>query len=287
MFWYLVAIFSGFSFATADAISKKASKYTSPLVLAWVREAYALPFLLPILFFIEIPAIDPIFWYAIIICTVFDFIATYLFMKAIKIAPLSLTVPYLGLTPIFSLLISFLILGETASPVGLIGIILISIGAYTLRLDTRKYGWFAPFKAIFTYKGSLLMFFVALIYAFTVNMAKVAIQHSSPLFMAIVYFSMLALVYTPFVMYQTKNNGKNMFSHSGIKLLIGLAMAFMALSHFTAISKINVAYMISMKRFSLLFAVVYGSLLFDEQNIRERFLGGVLIVAGAACIAFI
>lgn len=286
MLWYLVAIFSGFSFASADAISKKASKYTSPLVLAWVREAYALPFLLPILIFIDIPAIDNIFWYAILTCVAFDFIATYLFMKAIKIAPLSLTVPYLGLTPIFSLLISFLVLGEHVSLIGLIGIIMISVGAYTLRLDTRKYGWLAPFKAIFTYKGSLLMFFVALIYAFTINMAKVTIQHSSPLFMAIIYFSLLASVYTPFVMYQTKGKAGKIFSNSRIKLLIGLAMAFMALSHFTAISKINVAYMISMKRFSLLFAIIYGRLFFDEKNIKERFLGGILIVAGAACIAF-
>ena len=287
MFWYLVAIFSGFSFASADAISKKASKYTSPLVLAWVREAYALPFLLPILFFIDIPALNNIFWYAIMACTVLDFISTYLFMKAIKIAPLSLTVPYLGLTPIFSLLISYIILGESVNLVGFFGIVLISIGAYTLRLDTRKYGWLAPFKNIFTNKGSLLMFFVALIYAFTANFGKVAIQNSSALFMAVVYFTLLALLYTPVVFYQTRAKPKKMIANSRIKLLIGLAMAFMALSHFTAISKINVAYMISMKRFSLLFAIIYGRLFFDETNIKERFLGGILIVAGAACIAFV
>ena len=286
MFWYLVTIFSGFSFATADAISKKASKYTSPLVLAWVREAFALPFLLPILLFIEIPQLDNIFWYALITCTVFDFVATYLFMKAIKIAPLSLTVPYLGLTPIFSLLFSFFILGEQVTVIGLIGILLVSIGAYTLRLDTHKFGWLAPFKAIFQYKGSLLRFFLAIIYAFTVNMAKVTIQHSSPLFMVVTYFSLLALVYTPFVLVQSGGKTKNIFAHSGIKFLIGLAMAFMALSHFTAVSKINVSYMISIKRFSLLFAVLYGKFFFNEENIKERFTGGVLIVAGAACIAF-
>lgn len=286
MFWYFVTIFSGFSFASADALSKKASRHTSPLALAWVREAYALPFLLPLLFFIEIPALDKIFWYALITCTVFDFVATYLFMKAIKVAPLSLTVPYLGLTPIFSLLFSFFILGEQVSAIGLIGILLVSIGAYTLRLDTRKYGWLAPFKAIFQYKGSLLMFFVAIIYAFTVNMAKITIQHSSPLFMAVTYFSLLAAVYTPFVIYQSRGKAGKIFGHSKLKLGIGLAMAFMALSHFTAVSKINVSYMISIKRFSLLFAVLYGKFIFDEKNIRERFLGGVLIVAGAAFIAF-
>ena len=53
--WYLVALLSGFFMATADAFSKKSSGQTNALLLAWVREAYALPFLLPILFFIESP----------------------------------------------------------------------------------------------------------------------------------------------------------------------------------------------------------------------------------------
>jgi len=283
--WYLIAMLSGFSFATADAFSKKESNFMTTIHLSWVREAYALPFLLPLLFFIEIPQVDAIFWWAIAGCVLLDLVTTILYMKAIKIAPLSLTIPYMGLTPLFSLLISYFFLGETTSITGLAGIALISFGAYILQIDRAKYGLMEPVFAIFRNKGSFFMLIVSFAYAITANLGKVAIIHSSPLFMAIIYFSGLALAFTPLVLTVGKTPANKIFSRSAGKFKIGLAMALMAITHFTAISMINVAYMISIKRLSLLFAILYGWLIFGEKNIRERMVGGIIIIAGAACIA--
>lgn len=277
---------SGFSFATADAFSKIESKYMSTIHLSWVRQAYALPFLLPLLFFIKIPEVDAVFWWAILACVILDLVTTILYMKAIKIAPLSLTIPYMGLTPLFSLLISYFVLGETTSVTGLIGIALISFGAYILQIDRAKYGLMEPILAIFRNKGSLYMLIVSFSYSITANLGKVAIIHSSPLFMAIIYFSGLTLAFTPLVLTIGKTSPKKIFSKSGGKFKIGLAMAIMAITHFSAISMINVAYMISIKRLSLIFAILYGWLVFGEKNIKERLLGGIIIIAGAAFIAF-
>ena len=60
----------------------------------------------------------------------------------------------------------------------------------------------------------------------------------------------------------------------------------MAITHFSAIGMIQVAYMISIKRLGLLFAIMYGWLWFKESNILERLSGGIIIIAGAVCIAF-
>ena len=103
--WYIISILSGFFFASADALSKKEARRTPAIVLAWVREFYALPFLLPLLFFIDIPEIQAGFWSAMAILVILDLVTTFLYMRAIQIAPLSLTVPYLGLSPIFLLVI--------------------------------------------------------------------------------------------------------------------------------------------------------------------------------------
>jgi hypothetical protein len=96
--WYLVAILSGFFMATADAITKKTAKRTDALTLAWVREAYALPFLLPLLFYIDIPALDTTFWITIAICVVMDMASTVLYMRAIQIRTFVTYRTYLGLT---------------------------------------------------------------------------------------------------------------------------------------------------------------------------------------------
>jgi drug/metabolite transporter (DMT)-like permease len=284
--WYLIALISGFSFATADAFTKKESKNRSAILLAWIREAYALPFLLPILLFIEIPMLDHIFWVSIISLVLLDLLTTILYMKAIQIAPLSLTIPYQGLTPIFLLIFPTIFLGETLSLLGIIGVIVISIGAYTLQIDRVKYGFFEPWLAIFKNRGSLYMFVVAVLYAVTATLGKLAIQHSSPLFMTIVYFSLLTIGFTPLVILSCKGNLKQLFSHPSGYFRIGISMAIMAITHFTAISMIQVAYMISIKRLSLLFAILYGWWWFKEENIKERILGGIIILVGATCIAF-
>jgi len=284
--WYIISLLSGFFMATADVFTKKESSRTQAIVLSWIREAYALPFLLPILIFIDIPPIDWIFVGAMAICVIIDLISTFLYMRALQIAPLSLTVPYLGLTPLFLLVIPTLVLGETLSLAGILGVILISIGTYLLQIDRAKYGLFEPWLTIFKNRGSLYMFIVAVCYAVTATFGKLAIQHSSPLFFAIVYFFLLAVGFTPFALISCKGKIKPLFQFPMKRIQIGLAMALMAICHFTAIGMIQVAYMISLKRLSLLFAILYGWWFFNEKNIQARLVGGTIIIVGAVCIAF-
>jgi uncharacterized membrane protein len=111
-------------------------------------------------------------------------------------------------------------------------------------------------------------------------------KHSSPLFFTIVYFTLLTLGYTPIILYRTEGRLTPLVGAPGNFFKIGLAMALMAITHFTAIGMIQVAYMISLKRLSLLFAILYGGLWFKEQNLKERLVGGLIIISGAAFIAF-
>ena len=58
----------------------------------------------------------------------------------------------------------------------------------------------------------------------------------------------------------------------------------MMVSHFTAISMTDVAYMISVKRTSLIMSVFYGWALFKEEKIKERLLGSIVMLAGVILI---
>ena len=46
----------------------------------------------------------------------------------------------------------------------------------------------------------------------------------------------------------------------------------------------KVAYMISVKRLSLIIGIMYGYFLFKEENIRERLLGAILMFIGFVMI---
>jgi uncharacterized membrane protein len=53
-----------------------------------------------------------------------------------------------------------------------------------------------------------------------------------------------------------------------------------------AMSMTNVAYMISIKRTSLLFSIFYGHVLFREEKIAEKAIGGAIMFAGFLLIVF-
>jgi len=59
----------------------------------------------------------------------------------------------------------------------------------------------------------------------------------------------------------------------------GLLMAVMEATHFLALSMAPVAYMIAVKRLSLVFGVLLGWIVFGE-NIRYRMIGAAVMVAG-------
>jgi drug/metabolite transporter (DMT)-like permease len=62
-------------------------------------------------------------------------------------------------------------------------------------------------------------------------------------------------------------------------------MAVMVLTHFLAIERVEAAYMIAVKRTSLLFGILYGALLFRERRLGRNLLAGSLMLAGVALIA--
>ncbi|KAF6251634.1 hypothetical protein COO60DRAFT_603757 [Scenedesmus sp. NREL 46B-D3] len=77
-------------------------------------------------------------FYTVVAITAFGAtFARLLYQRALSIAPLSLTVPYLAFTPAFVVLISPLFLvGEAASPMGMLGVFVVSVSGYLLGLVT-------------------------------------------------------------------------------------------------------------------------------------------------------
>lgn len=280
--WVLLSLVSAFSLATSDALSKKTLEHNNEYLVAWFRLIFTLPLLIVIWFFIPMPELDSKFYTAFIIALPVEILTIILYIKALKLSPLSLTLPFLSLTPVFLIFISYFILGEKVSQQGAGGIFLIAFGGYLLNISEVKKGIFEPLKAITKEKGSVLMIFVALFYSITSSMGKVAIEHSSPLFFGITYFVALNFIFAPVGLIMGKGEIKKFILDKKYKSLFlpGLLYSIMVITHMTAMKLTKVAYMISVKRTSLLIGVIYGYLFFNEKNIRSRFLGAFLMFLG-------
>jgi len=282
----VITIISALTLATSDALTKKALSHSNEYLVAWVRLLFSIPLLFVLLLFVPIPELDYAFYKAFILALPLEIIAIVLYIKALRISPLSLTLPFLSLTPVFLIIVSYVLLGEKVSFQGSIGIILIAAGSYTLNLHKIKGGLFEPFSAIKKEKGSVLMIIVAMIYSITSSLGKMAIEHSSPMFFGFTYFMAVTLFFTPIALKMGLPDLKSFIAERRFKALLlpGLFFSVMIASHMIAVSLAKVAYMISIKRTSLIIGVIYGYLFFKEKNIRERLSGATLMFIGFVMI---
>ena len=74
------------------------------------------------------PPLDTTFFSATAIAIPIDIIALILYQRAIKISPLSLTLPFLAFTPVFVVVTSFVLLKEIPDINSLVGIVLVFLG---------------------------------------------------------------------------------------------------------------------------------------------------------------
>ncbi len=289
MSWLPLTLVCALSLATADAVTKKYLTGYAVKELVLVRFVFAGLSLGPLLFVFPISHIPAPFWAWVLALIPLEILAMWLYMCAIRDSPLSLTLPYLAFTPVFTVVTGYIMLGEEVSRVGLLGILLVVTGAYLLNFEQdgtdspRKL--LAPLKAIGHERGSWLMVVVALIYSATSVMGKGALQYVSPSFFGAFYFCLLGIVMLIlFSVTQPRSIGV-LWRRPLVHLLTGFLMALMVVTHFFAIQEIEVSYMIAIKRTSLIFGIVYGAYLFGEQHLFRNLTSGSLMVMGVIIIA--
>lgn len=286
MEWLFLSLSAAFFSATADALTKRNFSGLSAYEMGTVRYAYTLPWLVVSFLFVPVPSLDRYFFISLACGLPLELLAVLCYMQAIKRSPLSLTLPFLAFTPLFLILTGWLILGETITWSGALGIFLITLGSYCLNLSRTKDSLLGPIKAVLKEPGSMLMLLVAFLYSITSVIGKAGVLHSNPWFFGTTYNALLSLLMLSTFRFTPGARSGHLVAKPAAGLLLGVVYAAMIFSHFWAISLIQAVYMISIKRMSLLFGVLYGALLFREQKITERFTGAIIMAIGVLIIGF-
>lgn len=292
MTWIFFSILAGFFVALSDTLNKKYFGKEGYVKMTLARTIGAFPFLLPLFlyflfiekrtFYFTLPFIENI-----LILLFLEIMATLFYMKAVEISPISKALPFLSFTPIFIVFTGNILLGEKISFLGFLGIIFIISGAYIINLPLLKKGMLGPMKGIWKERGSLFMLITAFIYGITSVLGKKGLLLSDPIFFASFYFSLLSLT-TPLILkaiYKISLS-KEILKNVRALLLVGLTQALMCYCHMIALSLIETAYMIALKRTSIIFAVILGWLFFKEKQIPLRFTAAIFMFIGILIIAF-
>jgi drug/metabolite transporter (DMT)-like permease len=284
--WVAIALASAIGDATRDLAAKRVLTKSNSLLFTWLLFALPLPLLYAADIICGVPRPAPGFYSAIFTALPLEILAQILYMKALRISPLSIVAPLLSLSPVYMLIIPFLLLGERISLTSGIGVLLIAAGAYTLNAGTARRGILEPLRALLRERGAVYMCMVAFLFSITATLSKKAIMLSSPFHYMAVYWSCLVVAMAPLLAVTYRGGWRNVLAEGTLRksLLPALLFVTAVIAAAFALSLAKVTYVTAVKRLSVLFSIVLGGAILKEGALRERLAGGVFMVAGFALI---
>ncbi|MGB8688000.1 MAG: EamA family transporter [Microcoleus sp.] len=285
MTWLILGIFTAFFEAVKDVFGKQNLKKSDEYVVAWSLSFFSVIFLIPWVIHTGIPILNTQFWISLLIGGSINAVTTLLYIKAIKVSDLSLTVPLVALTPLFMLLTSPLIVGEYPKFFDYIGILLIVIGSYLLNIKEKSQGYLAPFKALLNEPGPKFMLIVAFLWSITSNFDKIGVKNSSPIFWLFSLFGTMTVLLLPILLHKTPNPSRKILKQLPMLATMGFFNAIGVLCQMQALTLTLVVQAIAIKRTSVLMGVLFGHFIFKEKDIQQRLLGAGIMILGVFFIS--
>lgn len=283
--WVVFAVASALLLASSDALTKKAVLKGNIYITGCFRMFWGLvPIVIYYLYTSAPMPSDSRFYELLLIAMPFEIVAYLLIIKALQVSAISVTMPFLSFTPVFLVLWSALFGIESIKIIPLGGILLTVAGCYVIFLQSVSKGFLEPFKALARDRGAVYMLIVSVIYSVTSFIAKDVVLLSHPAIAGFAYMFMLFVLTLPFALYYIKVAGLSLLTEAKRMFLPGVLDGLSLICGFLAMQMTLVSYFISVKRLSVLFAILYGYVFFKETDIVSRLLGAILMLVGFVII---
>lgn len=287
--WIILALGAALLTSFNPILYKRMLRDADSLVVVWGVTLLALP-LLGIFTFtltLQLPRLDWLFVLGIFGAGGLNAIAHLASTRALKLADVSLVTPLLIFSPVFTVAISAVFLKEIPSVLGILGVLLIIIGAYWLNLDSNA-GWFAPFKSFVITPAIGLVLLAGLLWAITPLFEKTAILHTnpqSPRFTALSVEVLLVIALTPAALGRGKTVIAKLFLNRRELFLAGLIAGIAPVLGYTAFSLGLVGYVTTLFKLSTLFTLFWSFLFLKEGKVVQRLPASAVMVIGVILIA--
>jgi drug/metabolite transporter (DMT)-like permease len=211
--------------------------------------------------------------------------ANLLFVRALQLSDLSLTIPYLSLTPVMAVFSGWLVVGEQPALVGIAGVAVIAIGALVLNPSAAGEFGFHPIRALKEERGSLAMLGVACLWSVSVAFDKRALDYSSPMTHAAVLAVTGWLILDAF---RRRRSSASMVERTrpvfGLLMGTTLVITVALLAQLWAYHYVNVAYVEAIKRsLGMVGSVLIGWWFFNEASVGRR-IAAVAAMAVGVCL---
>jgi len=215
------------------------------------------------------------------------FVYWYFLSKALEKGDLSLVYPIMRSSPVLVLLFSIITLGEDVSLIGASGIMLVTIGIYTINMQSLAFSeLIRPIKAITRDRAIQFAFLTLFSVAAYSLVDKIAVSRMNPVLLAYLYPWVSLSLYTSYIL-KAKPAGvlkKEWSARKGSILLCGMLSIFGYFLILVAFTTERVSYVAGLRQLSIVFAVLLGGHFLKEKNKGIRIASSVIIFAGAYLI---
>jgi drug/metabolite transporter (DMT)-like permease len=285
MMGFSLGMASALCWSGLDVVRKALAGKASPTALAVFLMLGLLPVLGVWAAWDQTWVTDARYWPPAVASMAMNALANVLFMRSVELSPLSRTVPFLSLTPVFSALAAIPLLGEVPGVAHWAGIVLVVVGALVLNSDLTDDWW----SSLTHEKGAPYMIAVAVLWAVSTALDKRALPHASPATHAFLLSLGGAVLLLAWLFLKGTHGELREIGRAPRALLaamIGFAAAAIALQ-LTALLFLWVAVLETLKRaFGVLGSIVFGRMFFLEPLTGRKLGAAALMVAGTTLLAF-
>lgn len=286
--WFFYALLGAIGKSYSGLFRKKMVGNVSGEMYMWLSYGAILVVLSPILFTSGSTMLAMLqqSWLIVLGVSVSSISATLLNIEALKREELSYTAPLNAFVPVFTLIIAALFLNETLHIVGILGILVIVIGAYVININAGETAkWYLPFVRLFKNTGARIT--LAVTFSFAINSIFIkALTNQSFDSFSILYITTaitwILLAYVPFV----KRREFASIAKSNKLVVIGGAVSSFAgtFFHILAVAGTYASYAVAVRRLEAPISILLGWRHLKETNIRNKLIGSAFMVVGAVII---
>ncbi len=286
--WFPYALGAALLASFNPIVVKRLLRDTDVTVVAWAGQAFAVPLLglTLVTFFGPLPRVDGMFVVGIVGSAGLNAAAHLAVTRAYKDADASLVSPLLVVSPAITLLVSAFTLREILTPLPILGVTLILLGAYLLNLrSTRDFA--EPLRELLHNRSLLLALFAGLLWGLTPIFEKTAIRHTFPENSTAAAFAAslaLALALLPVMLWRARQPFAQIRAQAQGFLVLGLIGGIAPLLGYAAFRLGPVGYVSALFKLSAVFTLAWAYALLRERDLPRRLPGALIMLAGAALI---
>lgn len=285
--WFWYALLSALVSAVSVILNKKALKNINTSLVSWSLFSFSIPFLIYPALKEGWPKINPIFLLATFASAVIFTYAKTLSLRSLKSSLMSEIIPLSFFAVLFQYIFALIFLGESLTTQPLIGLLLIIIGGYLLKIEEAKEDVLKPFKLLMTNKSSLFYLIAMIIMPLATIFDKTALNNIKPInqsFYLLLGNILITFLLSVYLTNRDRNWIKDLKTNFLILLLNGIIFTVVSLLFLYGITTGALALVSGVKKLEVFFVLIIGWFLFGDKPKRGVWIGSLIMLLGVILI---